>query len=310
MSKSDLTIRKLAGAADLELVQTLEKKIWNLADIDVLSLTWAIASVEAGAIWIGAFDGEKLVGFAFAFPGISDGRVGFHSHQLGVSAEYRDSDIGFRLKVAQRQHVMAVRFGGSYLHEPRGAGGRDGESADPGRVAEITWTYDPLQSKNAHLNIFKLGVVCSSYKVDFYGPETSSVFHRNGTDRLWVKWPITSRRVLERLGAKKTNLRAEILDALSTVHPLILFTGDGRPAASNLEDALARQRIAIEIPSDINSVEQKAPELAREWRKGTRWAFTESFNAGFHIAEFCRTVRGQQGPGAYLLERSRVEDLL
>ncbi len=70
-----------------------------------------------------------------------------------------------------------------------------------------------------------------------------------------------------------------------------------------LSAALARQRIAIQIPSDIGAVEQKDAGLAREWREATRWAFTEALHAGFFVAEFCRTVRGQQGPGNYLLEK-------
>jgi predicted GNAT superfamily acetyltransferase len=159
------------------------------------------------------------------------------------------------------------------------------------------------------LNFFKLGVVCDSYKIDLYGPGTSSMLHRNGTDRLWVRWPIRSRRVAERVGEKKIserNLRTEILDALATVRPLILFSGDGRPVRSDLEPALRRQRIAIEIPSDIGAIENTDPELAREWRGATRWAFSESLQAGFHVAEFCRTVRGQQGPGTYLLEKGKI----
>jgi predicted GNAT superfamily acetyltransferase len=71
---------------------------------------------------------------------------------------------------------------------------------------------------------------------------------------------------------------------------------------------LNRQRIAIEIPSNIAHVERKDPALAREWRRQTRWAFTEALKAGFFVAEFCRTVRGQQGPGVYLLEKMKVEE--
>jgi hypothetical protein len=90
----------------------------------------------------------------------------------------------------------------------------------------------------------------------------------------------------------------EVLDALSTLTPLIHFNGNGRPLRSDLCAALRRQRISIEIPSDINYTEQKDPDLAREWRRETRWAFTESLRAGFFVADFCRMVRGQQGPGA------------
>jgi predicted GNAT superfamily acetyltransferase len=89
---------------------------------------------------------------------------------------------------------------------------------------------------------------------------------------------------------------------------LVQFNGDGKPAGTNLAAALSRQRIAIEIPSDIASVERKDQALAREWRLQTRWAFTEALKAEFFVAEFCRTVRGQQGPGVYLLEKTKVEE--
>ncbi len=311
-SKPTVKIRELDTVTDLRQVQSLEKEVWNLHDIDVLPLTWAVASVEAGAVWLGAFDDNKLAGFAFAFPGISNGAVIFHSHQLAVRAEYRDRDLGRKLKLAQREHVLTIRLGEAVPSDdllPERRISSPGQTHIQSRISEITWTFDPLQSKNAHLNFFKLGVSCDSYKVDLYGPGTSSILHRNGTDRLWVRWPISSRRVAERIGEKDEkkstqNLRYEILDALAVLQPLILFSGDGRPVRSDLETALSRQRVAIEIPSDINSIEQKNPRLATEWRMATRWAFTESLNAGFHVAEFCRTVRGQQGPGAYLLEKA------
>jgi predicted GNAT superfamily acetyltransferase len=222
-----------------------------------------------------------------------------HSHMLAVRQSHRDLDLGYKLKLAQRDRALAMRVNGARVNDSR-----IGDS----RISEITWTFDPLQSKNAHLNFSKLGVVSDTYKVDFYGPETSSVLHRNGTDRLWVRWPLASRRVRERLQGKDN--RPELLDALSRLLPLIQFNGDGKPARTDVAAALARQRIGIEIPSDIGFVEQKNPALAREWRVATRWAFTEALKAGFFVAEFCRTVRGQQGPGTYILEKGAVEEFV
>lgn len=285
--KPAVTIRDLESFDDLKQVEAVEREVWQLSDRDTTPLTLTIAAKAAGGILLGAFDHDRLVGFAFGFLGVEQGRAIVHSHMLAVREAYRDLELGYKLKLAQRERALALPVNGL-------------------PIEEITWTFDPLQSRNAHLNFSKLGVVCDSYRVDFYGPETSSVLHRNGTDRLWVKWPIASRRVQARLGGK-TNM-AEILDALASITPLIRFNGDGRPARSDLTDALKRQRIAIEIPSDIVAVEQKNPELAREWRSATRWAFVEALQAGFLVAEFCRTVRGQQGPGAYLLEKGTVED--
>jgi predicted GNAT superfamily acetyltransferase len=245
-------------------------------------MTLVVATKEAGSVWVGAFDGPKLVGFAFGFLGMEHGHLIFHSHMLAVLESYRDLELGYKLKLAQRERALAMR------------------------IQEITWTFDPLQSKNAHLNFGKLGVVSDIYKIDFYGPETSSVLHRNGTDRLWVKWPIASRRFRDRLQGK--DYRLEVMDAFSRLQPLVQFNGDGKPLRTDLSAALARQRIAIQIPSDIGAVEQKDPGLAREWRQATRWAFTEALQAGFFVAEFCPTVRGKQGPGNYLLEKGSIAE--
>jgi predicted GNAT superfamily acetyltransferase len=281
-SKAAITIRDLKGFEDLKQVEAVEREVWELSDLDTTPLTLAVATQQAGNLWLGAFDGGALVGFAFGFLGIEDGRPNLHSHMLAVRAPYRNSDLGYKLKLAQRDRVVAMRINGT-------------------RITDITWTFDPLQSKNAHLNFAKLGVISQSYKVDFYGPETSSILHRNSTDRLWVKWPLNSRRVQTRLQGK--DHRGEMLDALRTLQPLIQFNAHGKPTRTDLSAALLRQRIAIEIPSDIGSVEQKDPALACEWRLETRWAFTEALHSGFFVAEFCRTVRGQQGPGVYLLEK-------
>lgn len=286
-TKPVITIRELRAFDDLTQVEQVEREVWALSDLDVMPLTLAIATREAGSIWVGAFDGTKLVGFAFGILGLEGNRPNIHSHMLAVREPYRSMDLGYKLKLAQRERALAIRFGDL-------------------RIAQITWTFDPLQSRNAHLNFAKLGVVAESYRVDFYGPETSSILHRTGTDRLWVKWPISSRRVQDRVQGK--NNRPEMLDTLKTLSPLVSFNGDGRPHQADLSDAVQRQRIAIEIPSDILSIEQKDAALAREWRMATRWAFTESIKAGFFVVEFCRSVRGQQGPGVYLLEKGKAEE--
>jgi predicted GNAT superfamily acetyltransferase len=281
-AKPSIIIRDLQSFEDLKKVGAVEKEAWGLSDRDALPLTMIVATKEAGGIWVGAFDGTQLVGFACGFLGMEQGNLMVHSHMLAVRDAYRDRDLGYKLKLAQRERALAMR------------------------IQEMTWTFDPLQSKNAHLNFAKLGVVSDIYKIDFYGPETSSVLHRNSTDRLWVKWPMASRRVRERLQGKDN--RAELLDVLSRLLPLIQFNGDGKPARTDLAAALSRQRIAIEIPSDIVSIEQKNPALAREWRLATRWAFTEALKAGFFVAEFCRTVRGKQGPSTYLLEKGTLAE--
>jgi predicted GNAT superfamily acetyltransferase len=277
-------IRDLKSIEDLSQLKAVEKEVWGMTDEDALPLTLAIACQAAGNIFVGAFDKDRLVGFAFGFLGREHGQTTIHSHMLAVLDAYRHLDLGSRLKQAQRERTMAMG------------------------VHEMTWTYDPLQSRNAHFNFSKLGVVSDTYKMDFYGPETSSLLHRNGTDRLWVRWVLDSRRVRDRLAGK--NARVETLDAMKLLAPLVRFDPSGKPARADVAESLGRQRVSIEIPGDILEIERADMGLAREWREATRWAFCEAMKAGFFVAEFCRSVRGQQGPGAYLLQRGTVSELI
>jgi predicted GNAT superfamily acetyltransferase len=277
IAQSTITIRDLKTIADLEPMLRLEKEVWGLTDADVTPLTLAVALEAAGSILLGAFEDQQLVGFALAFPSLEQGRTGFHSHMLAVRPSHRQYGLGYRLKLAQRERALAIG------------------------ITEMTWTFDPLRSLNAHLNFCKLGVISESYRVDFYGPQTSSHLHTNGTDRLWVTWRMADSRVQERLNGK--DKISEVLDALRHVEPLVRFNGDAKPVEDNLAVSLSRQRIVIEIPRDMDRIEHEDKDLARQWRLATRRAFTEALRAGFIVKEFCRSVRGQQGPGAYLLER-------
>jgi predicted GNAT superfamily acetyltransferase len=257
-----VTIRDLESIDDLRQLKEVEKDVWGMTDDDTLPLTLAIASKAAGNIFIGAFEknqrqdnhhNEKMVGFAFGFIGREHEKITIHSHMLGVLDGYRHLDLGSRLKQAQRERALAMG------------------------VQEMTWTYDPLQSRNAHFNFSKLGVVSDTYKVDFYGPETSSILHRNGTDRLWVRWVLNSRRVRDRLTGQNT--RVETLDAMRLLAPLVRFDPSGKPGRADLAESLARQRISIEVPGDILEIERTDMGLAQEWRGATRWAFREALKA-------------------------------
>jgi predicted GNAT superfamily acetyltransferase len=281
LANPEILIRDLESIPDLQLAVNLEKQTWEADDRDVTPLALAIATRAAGAMWMGAFDKAQLVGFAFALPSLEHGRTAFHSHMLGVRPSHRGMGLGYRLKLAQRQKALALG------------------------IKEITWTFDPLRARNAHLNFGRLGVVSADYRIDFYGPQTSSPLHRNGTDRLWVTWHLADQRVESRLRGK--DVRLENLDTLTHLEPLISFNGNGGPALSDLPRAVARQRIAIEIPGDMDRIESENEVLAREWRLATRQAFTEALQAGFVVKEFVRSIRGQQGPGAYLLEKSEEQ---
>ncbi len=164
-----MQLREIRGADELHAVERLQKEVWSVADLEVLPAIHMIAAREVGAILIGAFDGGEMLGFVYGFPGFEGEHRVIHSDMLAVREAYRDQGVGRALKMAQRDAALE-----------RG-------------VDRITWTFDPLQARNAYLNLVLLGVTASRYLRDFYG-ETTSPLHMLGTDRLWATWFIAHDR--------------------------------------------------------------------------------------------------------------------
>jgi predicted GNAT superfamily acetyltransferase len=262
-------------SSELRAVEALQKEVWGCDDLDVVPLTLFVAAKEVGATLIGAYDGGSLIGFVYGFTGYEKGQVTHHSHMLAVSPAYRNYQLGFKLKLAQRERVLAQG------------------------IDCITWTFDPLQSLNAHLNFAKLGVVSDTYKINFYGEATSSFLHQIGTDRLWVTWPLDSQRVRDRVqpGIDNQQQRIEVADA-----PVLVRVACNCVPQMNAEaDTFASDHLTIEIPGAINALQRQHPQLAVEWREATRWAFTRALDSGYVVEEFYSATRNDQRVGVYLL---------
>jgi predicted GNAT superfamily acetyltransferase len=270
-----IVIRDIDESAEMRAVEELQKEVWGVPDLDVVPLSQLVAAKAAGGVLLGAFDRETLVGFAYGFVSYEHGQVSHHSHMLAVKLAFRNYDLGRRLKLAQRERVLTQG------------------------INLMTWTFDPLQSLNAHFNFNKLGVISDRYFINFYGEDAASFLHRNGTDRLWVSWPLTSRRVRERL-----NNAAHTSEVAPTL-PLVQLGAHDSPLRNRLDEALWHEQALVEIPADINALERQSSELAFEWREATRWAFTELLAAGYLVTDFFRQSRGEQRIGTYLLSRSK-----
>jgi predicted GNAT superfamily acetyltransferase len=281
-SESTIIIRSIDRISEMRKVEELQREVWG--PDDVVPMTHLRATTEVGGILIGAFDEERLVAFVYGFIGQEQGHIVIHSHMLAVKGSYRDHDLGYRLKLAQR------------------------EAALRGGVTRITWTFDPLQSRNAHLNFAKLGVVADQYKIDFYGEESPSPLHHHiGTDRLWVSWRLDSRRVRQRL-EERSSAGHTASPPVEEAITLVRLEADGSPGASPLAEGLGGEQALIEIPGHIGSLQQHAPELATRWREATRRAFVEALDAGYLVAEFYRQARNGLPLGVYLLKRPEGEE--
>jgi Uncharacterized conserved protein len=227
-----IVIRDIETLAEMREVEQLQREIWGVEDLEVYPALALKPQKEMGAILIGAFAEGRLVGFVFGFPGILNGETIIHSDMLGISAAYRSHGLGYLLKRAQREAAIKLA------------------------IDRITWTFDPLQSRNAHLNFSKLGVIADRYYVDYYGV-TSSFLHRFGTDRLWVTWLLNSERVKARMEQN-----------------------------ASAPDLIRAEDIIIEIPREITSNHE-------HWRITTREAFTSAIDVGYVVEEFI--VSGNTG---------------
>jgi predicted GNAT superfamily acetyltransferase len=270
-----IVIRDIDGGAEMRAVEELQKEVWRIPDLDVVPLSHLVAAKAAGGVLLGAFDRETLIGFVYGFVSHEHRTVAHHSHMLAVKPAYRNFNLGYKLKLAQRELVLAQD------------------------ITVMTWTFDPLQSLNAHFNFNKLGVISERYFINFYGADAASFLHRNGTDRLWVKWLLTSGRVSGRLEGTVSELE------LARVIPLVQLGIDDSPRSNDLTEGLSHEQALIEIPSDINVLERRSSQLAFEWREATRWAFTEAMGAGYLVTDFYRQSRGEQRLGTYLLSRGK-----
>ncbi|MCS6906439.1 MAG: GNAT family N-acetyltransferase, partial [Anaerolineales bacterium] len=186
MTQRKYHLRILSEPEEFLAVEELQRLIWPGSETEVVPSHLLISSVKHGGICIGAYapgdndsNRDHLVGFVFGMPAIyhtPDGpRLMHYSHMLGVHPNYRNEGLGFLLKRAQWQMVR-----------------RQG-------VDRIAWTYDPLLSRNAHLNIAKLGAVCNTYHFDYYGTLRDSLNAGVPSDRFEVDWWVHSQRVNRRL---------------------------------------------------------------------------------------------------------------
>ena len=264
-----IIIRDIDRLSEMHEVEELQKEIWGVADRDIFPALALLPMKELGCILIGAFDRDQMVGFVFGFPGFKNGQVLIHSDMLGVRPSYRAFGLGQKLKLAQRNQALAMG------------------------IDKITWTFDPLQSVNAHLNFARLGVIADRYEIDFYG-DTSSFLHRIGTDRLWVTWLLNSPRVNARLAQASHDSNAQ--QFLEDI-PALVRVGREQEPQSN-EDAIDGDKLLIEIP-DSGVLLQSNEQLARRWRETTRQAFRKALDSGYVVEEFWR--QPALGKGVYLL---------
>ena len=248
MTISTVVIRNCQGLDELSACVSLQKDVWNFTDAELVPLRMFVVAEKIGGQVIGAFDNGKLVAFALSLPGSRGGHCYLHSQMLAVQSAYRNAGLGRQVKLFQRKDALARGF------------------------ELMEWTFDPLEIKNAYLNIERLGAIARRYHVNQYGLTSSPLQGGLPSDRLVAEWWLKSKRV-------------------------VALLAEGQKSESKLEFETLK---TISVPGQIYQWKASAEtrERAREVQEHNRTDFLQAFNDGLTVLGY---ERDSQGDGKFLL---------
>jgi predicted GNAT superfamily acetyltransferase len=256
----DIIIRPLASQEDFRRCVDLQYEIWGEGFGECAPPSLLLAVQEVGGIAAGAFDAHgRLLGFVFGISGLRDGRPAHWSDMLAVREEARGSGLGIRLKAYQRERLLELGIGVAF------------------------WSYDPLEARNAHININRLGARPIEYVRDMYGDVTGSRLHAGlGTDRFVVEWELRDPRVESALADRSSPEPGNLEDA-PIVNVAMESDGAIVPVERELPD---HARVRVAIPHDIQRVKADSIDRARSWRSSTRRTFLHYLDHGYAVVGF------------------------
>lgn len=246
MSAGSIVLRRCHAIDEFHACVALQKEVWNFTDAELVPLRMFVVADKVGGQVMGAFEGNVMVGFALSVPGTRTGHVYLHSHMLAVRQEHRNTGLGRRLKLMQREDALA-----------RG-------------IELIEWTFDPLEIKNAYLNLEKLGAIARRYNINQYGITSSPLQGGLPSDRLIAEWWLKSKRV-----------------------ETLLATGKNPPITVESR---------IEVPAQIYDWKAAAEtrSLAQQVQERNRGQFLLAFSHGLAVLGY---ERDQEGNGKFQLGR-------
>lgn len=237
----EVRVRKCEKLEEFEYCVELQRLIWGEADLEVEPVTAFVVAAHTGGQVLGAFDGGRMIGYTLAVVGVRNGVPYLHSHMTGVQSDYRDQGVGRMLKLFQRDEALS-----------RG-------------IRLVQWTFDPLELRNAHFNLNRLGAICREYLPNLYGVTTSPLHRGLATDRLLVEWRLDSARTV----AAIQNLSKDPLEAAAT----------------------------IELPAELERWQQENGPEIQNLQARMREEFTKWFAKGYAAVG----LRTGKGDPAYLL---------
>ncbi len=273
MAGSRILVRPLRALAEFQQCERIQQTVWGSAGASAELLL--ITAKNGGAV-LGAFSGGHLAGFLYAFLARRNGRLIHWSHLMAVRPEFRDLGLGLRMKLEHRR--IALKQG----------------------VRTIAWTYDPLQSRNASLNIHRLGAEVREYLPDCYGSFHSKIECGLPSDRFVAEWHIASPHVENALGGRRPGVTLGALSAVNEVE----WDARAFPLNRRLRLTLSDRRLLVEIPSNPDHMRALDLDLGRRWRLEMRRVFQHYFERGYRVTDFLSPPEEEPRRAVYLLDRS------
>jgi len=267
-------IRLLHRVEEFRQCERIQKVVWGNVGIGGEAL--AVTAKYGGAV-LGAVVGERIVGCLYAFLARRHGKLIHWSHIMAVEPGYRDQGLGFLMKLAHRRLALAQG------------------------IKSICWTYDPLQSRNAALNITRLGAQVEEYIPDCYGQFPSAIEKGLPSDRFVVDWRIASPAVESRL--REGRLPCQYDPARLPRANETRLNAQGFIENARVHLSLRAPRLLVEIPSNTDAMRSKDLKLARRWRTDTRKIFQHYLAAGYRVEDFLPPSPASGGRCYYVLRR-------
>jgi predicted GNAT superfamily acetyltransferase len=274
---SRLQIRALHRLEEFHECERIQRVVWG--NVGVGSEVLAVTAKHGGAV-LGAVVDGRIVGCLYAFLARRRGRLIHWSHIMAVEPPYRDRGLGFQMKLAHRR--LALQQG----------------------LRSICWTYDPLQSRNAALNIARLGAQVEEYIPDCYGRFTSSIEKSLPSDRFVVNWRIASPSVELRLrrGVPPCRTDFSLLPRVNETQ----VNAKGFLENRTISLSLRARRVLVEIPPNTDAMRAQDLKLAWRWRTDTRRIFQHYFAAGYQVEDFLLPTLEGSRKCFYLLHRQKL----
>ena len=278
VSPMDVDIRTLTRIEDMLPIEELQHAIWGYDKPYPVRLLLVIA--ETGGQVLGAYWQDQMIGFSFMLYARGHGGDGpyLHSQLVGVQPAWRDKNIGFLLKLAQRQYALEVE------------------------VEKIEWTFDPLQGRNGYFNTCKLGTLIRRYRPNYYGQLDSTFTRAIASDRCFAEWFVRSPRVETRIVAQGPQLTL----AMVTQAPYVNVTHvehpeDGPPRLASYQIGLNAEHLVVEVPADFQLI-MADMAFAEDWRAKTRHIFMHYLNErGYVVTDCVSGLEGHRRRNLYVL---------